>query len=339
METLVCIKPGIFEYVISDKPILKPGHTLLRIKRIGICGTDLHAFEGTQPYFNYPRILGHELAGEIVAFDGLNGFRIGENVTFIPYFNCGHCKACQTAGFNYCVNIQVCGVHADGGMTEYFLVPSHTLLHGEGLSLDELALVEPLAIGAHGVKRAGVKPGEFVMVIGAGPIGLGTMEFAMIAGAKVIALDVNEKRLEFCSETLKVDHVINANSTDVMAQLEKITAGDLPEVVIDATGNLKAIANGFSYMAHGGKYVLIGLQKEDISFSHPEFHKREGTLMSSRNATRDDFEHVIRSIKNGLIKPLAYITHRVQFDEVKENFSTWLLPESNVIKAMVTIKN
>jgi threonine dehydrogenase-like Zn-dependent dehydrogenase len=337
METLVCTEPGSFKYEQRDMPVLKPKHAIIRIKRIGICGTDLHAFEGTQPYFEYPRVLGHELAGELIAFDDAPGFEIGEQVTFIPYFNCGHCIACLSGGPNYCVNIKVCGVHVDGGMAEYLQVPSHTLLHGNCLSFDELALVEPLAIGAHGVRRAGVKPGEFVLVIGAGPIGLGTMEFARIAGGKVIALDINENRLAFCKERLKVDHTINALSDNVAEQLKNITGGDMATVVIDATGNLKAINNAFQYMAHGARFVLIGLQKGEISFSHPEFHKREGTLMSSRNATAVDFEHVISSMKKGLVDPLTYITHRVKFDEVKADFAGWLKPETGVIKAMVSI--
>jgi 2-desacetyl-2-hydroxyethyl bacteriochlorophyllide A dehydrogenase len=337
MKTLICVEPGRLEYDERDKPVLKEGHAIIKIKRIGICGTDLHAFEGTQPYFEYPRVLGHELAGELIAFDNAPDFKTGEQVTFIPYFNCGHCIACRSGGPNYCVNIKVCGVHIDGGMAEYLMVPSHTLVHGEGLGFDELALVEPLAIGAHGIKRANVRPGEFVLVIGAGPIGLGTMAFARIAGAKVIALDINEARLKFCKEKLKVDFAINALSSDVLQQLNEITNGDMPTVVIDATGNLKAINNAFQYMAHGARYVLIGLQKGDISFSHPEFHKREGTLMSSRNATRADFEHVIDSMKKGLIDPLTYITHRVGFDEVKDSFESWLKPETGVIKAMVSI--
>jgi threonine dehydrogenase-like Zn-dependent dehydrogenase len=208
-------------------------------------------------------------------------------------------------------------------------------LHGEGLSFDELALAEPLAIGAHGIYRAGVGPGEFVLVIGAGPIGLGTMEFARIAGANVIALDINEQRLRFCKDKLKVAHTVNALASNVMGQLKEITNGDMPTVVIDATGSLKAINNAFQYMAHGARYVLIGLQKGDISFSHPEFHKREGTLMSSRNATRSDFEHVIANMKKGEVKPTAYITHRVLFDKVKDEFESWLNPANGVIKAMV----
>ncbi|MGZ3777187.1 MAG: zinc-binding dehydrogenase, partial [Mucilaginibacter sp.] len=234
-------------------------------------------------------------------------------------------------------SLKVGGVHVDGGMVEYLSVPSYSLVHGIGLSFDELALVEPLAIGAHGVGRAAIKEGEFVLVIGAGPIGLGTMEFARIAGAKVIAMDVNESRLDFCKNKLKVDHIINALSSNVVELLKDITNGDMPQVVIDATGNPGAINNAFQYMAHGGRYVLVGLQKGNISFSHPEFHKREGTLMSSRNATRADFDLVMSALAKGLIDPLTYITHRVNFDQVKEEFANWLKPAAGVIKAMVVL--
>lgn len=337
MKTLVCNEPGQFEYKSEEKPLLEKDQSIIKIKRIGICGTDLHAFEGTQPFFEYPRILGHELAGELIEFDNAPGFKTGEAVTFVPYFNCGHCIACRSGKPNCCVNIKVCGVHCNGGMREYLSVPSSSLVHGEGLSFDELALVEPLAIGAHGIRRAEVKEGEFVLIVGAGPIGLGTMEFARIAGAKVIALDVNDNRLQFCKNKLKVEHTINASAPDISEQLYNITNGDMPTVVIDATGNLKAINNAFKYMSHGGKYVLIGLQKGDICFSHPEFHKREATLMSSRNATRADFEHVIASMKNKQVDPTTYITHRVAFNAVKDEFEQWLNPFNGVIKAMVEV--
>jgi 2-desacetyl-2-hydroxyethyl bacteriochlorophyllide A dehydrogenase len=335
MKQLICVNPGKFEYGQTAKPVLSKGRALLKIRRIGICGTDLHAFEGTQPFFTYPRILGHELAGELIEFDDAPDFKKGEAVTFIPYYNCGKCIACRMGKSNCCTNIQVCGVHTDGGMAEYLSVPSDLLIHGEGLSFDELALVEPLAIGAHGVRRADVKKDEFVLVAGAGPIGLGTMEFARIAGAKVIALDINNDRLKFCKEKLNIEFTVNALSENIVQQLAEITNGDMPTVVIDATGNLKAINNSFQYMAHGARYVLIGLQKGDISFNHPEFHKRESTLMSSRNATRADFEHVISSMKKGWVDPGKYITHRVSFDQVKNEFESWLNPANGVIKAMV----
>lgn len=335
MKTLICIKPGEFTYEEREKPVLQKGNAIIKVKRIGICGTDLHAFEGTQPFFEYPRILGHELAGELVEFDEAPGFEIGEKVSFIPYFYCGKCVACRSGLENCCANIKVCGVHVNGGFAEYLSVPSYSLLHGEGLSFDELSLVEPLAIGAHGVRRADVRPGEFVLVVGAGPIGLGIAEFARIAGGKVIVMDINNKRLEFCREKLGVHATINPVEKDALQLLKELTNADMPTVVIDATGNQKAINNAFQYMAHGARYVLVGLQKGEISFSHPEFHKREATLMSSRNATREDFEHVIASMKKGLVKPTTYITHRVQFGEVKDQFESWLKPETGVIKATV----
>ncbi|OJV20595.1 MAG: alcohol dehydrogenase [Dyadobacter sp. 50-39] len=338
MEVLVCTTPGEFAYQLVERPSLTPGNTIIKIKRIGICGTDLHAFEGTQPFFSYPRILGHELSGEILETEGAPGFHVGEAVTFIPYFNCGKCIACRAGKSNCCTSIRVSGVHIDGGMTEYLSIPSDALVHGDGLSFDELALVEMLSIGAHGIRRANVKQNETVLVVGAGPIGLGTMEFARIAGAKVIALDIHEGRLAFCREKLGVSDTINAATDHVLEKLRSITQGDMPTVIIDATGSLKAIHAAFDYLAHGGSYVLVGLQKGDICFNHPEFHKREATLMSSRNAVRADFEHVITCMKKGLIDPTIYITHRAAFDQVKDQFESWLNPAQGVIKAMVEIR-
>lgn len=316
-------------------PVASAGETLLKIERTGICGTDLHAFEGTQPYFSYPRILEHELAATIVETTQ-PGFAAGDAVTIIPYFNCGVCVACRNGRPNCCSRVKVCGVHVDGCMREYLAVPGHSLVHSRGLSLDELALVEPLAIGAHGVSRAGVRAGEFVLVMGAGPIGLGIMEFAAIAGGRVIAMDINNARLAFCSSRLQVEATLNPLEDDAEAVLSAITGGDMPTVIIDATGNLNAIKNAFAWLAHGGRYVLVGLQKGDISFSHPEFHKREAALMSSRNATRADFDQVIACMQNGLIQPAAYITHRVHYHEIKDRFAGWLDPAAGVIKAITT---
>ncbi len=338
MKTLICNSPGIFEYSESAIPELTEDHAIIKIRRIGICGTDLHAFEGTQPYFRYPRILGHELAAELEDAEDLSDFQKGELVTIIPYFYCGECIACRNGKPNCCVNLRVFGVHIDGGMSQYVSVPTYSIVRSNGLSADSLALIEPLAIGAHAVKRADIKPWENVLVVGAGPIGLGTMEFAQIAGANVIALDINESRLTFCQEKIKVKHVINGSHPNVIERLKEVTNGDMPTVVMDATGSLKAINTAFSFMAHTARYILIGLQKESITFSHPEFHKREATLMSSRNATRDDFEHVIACMKKGLIDPTTYITHRVKFDEVKSEFAGWLNPAKGVIKAMVEVE-
>lgn len=332
MKILVCNKPGELTYQEMDEPVSIAGQALLKVKRIGICGTDLHAYEGTQPFFNYPRVLGHELALEVVE---AAGFTRGQAVTVIPYFNCGTCIACRNGKPNCCVQINVFGVHIDGGMKEYISVPVTAIVDGEGLGEDELALVEPLAIGAHGIRRAAVKENEFILVMGAGPIGLGIMEFATIQGANVIALDINEQRLNFCKRRLSVPHIINAITENVMERLQEITRGEMPTAIIDATGNLKAINTGFQYLAHGGRYVLVGLQKENLSFNHPEFHKREATLMSSRNATKEDFVKVVSSMKAGKVNPANYITHRVNFGQVQTEFPKWLDPGSGVIKAMI----
>jgi len=316
MKALVCTTPRQFDYINTEMPASAEGETLLKIERVGICGTDLHAFEGTLPYFNYPRILGHELAATIVQTKAV-GFTAGDKVTMIPYMHCGNCIACKSGKNNCCVNMCVFGVHIDGGMREFVAVPDHALIKSEGLSLDELALIEPLSIGAHAVKRAAVTKGEFVLIIGAGPIGLGIAQFAKIAGAQVIVVDVNDDRLQFCTTNVGIEHAINPLKQDVMVSLNQITSNDMPTV------------------AHGGRYVLVGLQKGNISFSHPEFHKREATLMSSRNADVSDFMHVMDCIKNGLVQPANYITHKVTFSEVATQFETWLDPNSKVVKAMV----
>lgn len=335
MKALLCTTPGVFEYVEKDIPAGRPGYAILKIKKVGICGTDLHAYEGTQPYFSYPRILGHELAGDIIDSGDAKNISEGTPATIIPYFNCGSCVACRNNKPNCCVNIKVCGVHIDGAMTEFLSVPSYSLVHHPTLAYDTLALIEPLAIGAHGVKRANIKPAEFVLIVGAGPIGLGAMQFAAIAGANVIAMDINAARLEFAGKKFNIPYTVNALSADVAEQLLEITSGDMPVAVIDATGNRQSINNAFTYLAHGGRYVLIGLQKDTITFSHPEFHKREATLMSSRNATRKDFDYVIDCIEKKLVDPSAFITHRANFSAVKTVFENWLSPENNVIKAMV----
>jgi 2-desacetyl-2-hydroxyethyl bacteriochlorophyllide A dehydrogenase len=335
MKTLVCSTPGKLEYKSRKKPIIKKDHAIIKIERIGICGTDLHAYEGNQPYFAYPRILGHELAGELIDCDNAPGFRTGEAVTIIPYFNCGTCIACRSGKPNCCVYLQVCGVHVDGGMAEYLSVPSYALVHGEGLSMEQLALVEPQSIGAHGVSRADIKKGEFVLVVGAGPIGMGAMESARQAGGQIIAMDVSSYRLSICTERLGVQYTVDASREEVEAKLRGITNGDMAGLVIDATGNQSAINNSFQYMAHGGRYILIGLQKKPVTFSHPEFHKREATVMSSRNAVRKDFEHVISSMKSGLVNPEAYLSVRTKFSRLKDEFQHWINSQGKVVKVVV----
>jgi 2-desacetyl-2-hydroxyethyl bacteriochlorophyllide A dehydrogenase len=335
MRILTCLKPGEFAYSDTPAPELKSGYAMVKVKRIGICGTDLHAFEGTQPFFNYPRVLGHELAGEIVGIENHANYKVGDQVSIIPYFSCGTCFACTQGKTNCCTTLNVFGVHSDGGMSEFISIPIDSLFKDTSLNLDALALLEPLAIGAHGIKRAQIKPNEFVLIVGAGPIGLGAAAMASLAGAQVIIQDVNQNRLDFAKEKLQIPFSINPNQEDALIALKEITRGNMPRVVIDATGYKKAMEQSFQYISHGGTYVLIGLQLDEISFSHPEFHKREATLMSSRNATREDFQWVADSIGQQKLDPTLFISHRIAFDDVAAQFPDLINPSLGVIKAMV----
>jgi 2-desacetyl-2-hydroxyethyl bacteriochlorophyllide A dehydrogenase len=318
MQTWTCTQPGNFELKETAMPHRASGYSLLKVRAIGICGTDIHAFAGNQPFFQYPRILGHELALEVVESES---FVTGELVTIIPYFNCGDCGACQQAKPNCCEKIQVFGVHIDGGMREYISVEDRFILPGHGLSAYELALVEPLSIAAHGLRRGKIQSGEKVLVMGAGPIGLLTILLAKIQGAQVEVSEPNAARLAFCTDKLGVPA---ASQTSY-------------HTVIDATGNLAAIESGFAKIAHGGQYILIGLQKEAISFIHPEFHKREATLMSSRNATREDFLYVMELLQSKQINASDFISHHISWQEVDTVFPTIHLPEMGVIKAVVKL--
>ena len=338
MRILTCLKPGEFAYSDTPAPELKSGYAMVKVKRIGICGTDLHAFEGTQPFFNYPRVLGHELAGEIVGIENHANYKVGDQVSIIPYFSCGTCFACTQGKTNCCTTLNVFGVHSDGGMSEFISIPIDSLFKDTSLNLDALALLEPLAIGAHGIKRAQIKPNEFVLIVGAGPIGLGAAAMASLAGAHVIIQDVNQNRLDFAKEKLHIPFSINPNQEDAFIALKEITRGNMPRVVIDATGYKKAMEQSFQYISHGGTYVLIGLQLDEISFSHPEFHKREATLMSSRNATREDFQWVADSIGQQKLDPTLFISHRIAFDDVAAQFPDLINPSLGVIKAMVSFE-
>lgn len=323
------------------EPSLEPGHAIVGIRRIGICGTDLHAFRGKQPFFNYPRILGHELAGVIQQIgENDKGLRVGDQVSVVPYMHCGSCSSCRSGKTNCCKNMQVFGVHIDGGMRERVSIPVSHLIGTEGLTLDQSAMLEPLAIGAHGIRRSGLTmgSGETVLVVGAGPIGLGIMALARYAGARVIAMDINEERLAFCRDWAGVAHTIHA-SGDVERQLNDLTGGEGAPIVIDATGSVQSMQNAFSYVAHGGSLVYVGLVKDNITFNDPHFHSRELTLLGSRNATMEDFEKVRQAMAAGYIDTERYITHRVGFAEMIGEFEDWLDPASGVIKAMVQLED
>ncbi len=337
MKYIVCKEPGTFVLEEKSPPKRKEGEALLRITKIGICGTDLHAYQGNQSFFTYPRVLGHELAAEILEIDdNPQGMEPGDKVIIMPYLSCGKCIACRNGKTNCCTDIAVLGVHTDGGMQEIISLPTDILIPSGTLNDKEIAIVEPLAIGAHSLRRAQIQKGESVLVVGCGPIGFGIIKLAQVAGAKVIAMDVNNERLKLAKEAFGVDHLVNALENPLESLLA-CNHNELPTVVIDATGNKKALESGVQYMAHGGKYVLVGHHKGNLSFNHPFIHSRETTLMCSRNATMEDMLKVKEVLESGEFPTEAYITHEIPFVEMIENFDTWLKPETGVVKAMLSL--
>ena len=338
MKGIICEEVGKFVFREDlPEPELQDGEAIVSIRRIGICGTDLHAYRGNQPYFTYPRVLGHELSGIIERIgDNPQGLRTGDQVSVIPYLHCGECRACLSGKTNCCQKMRVFGVHLDGGMRERVSLPVGNLLKTDGLTLDQAAMLEPLAIGAHAVRRSGVGAEDQVLVIGAGPIGLGVMAMARYAGAKVIAMDVNDERLAFCKGWAQAEHTVSALQ-EPKEQLSALTDGNFLPHVIDSTGNISSMEGAFGLVGHGGTLTYVGLVKGNITFSDPDFHAREMTVQGSRNATREDFERVISAIRDGYIDVDRYISHRSPFGEMIGQFESWLNPESKVIKALVEL--
>ncbi|SHI91685.1 zinc-binding alcohol dehydrogenase family protein [Pseudozobellia thermophila] len=336
MKYIVCEKPGTFLMKEKEEPQRNPGEALLKITKVGICGTDLHAYAGNQAFFTYPRILGHELAAEVVEIDdNPKGIRSGDKVVLMPYLSCGKCVACRAGKTNCCTDIAVLGVHTDGGMQERIVVPSDILLPANPLSDSEIAIVECLSIGAHAIRRSKVKAGETVVVVGCGPIGIGIMKFAQIEGANVIAVDMNPRRLDYVKKEIGIEHTV-LGGPQAVEEVSKLTHGDMATAVYDATGHKGALEAGIDFMAHGGRYILVGLSKGDLVFAHPKIHAKETSILCSRNATLADFEYVMKVMEQGKFPTASFITHTVPYTEMISNFDSWLDPANGVIKATVT---
>lgn len=336
MLTITCETPRTLTASDTAKPGRGEDEVLVRIKRIGVCGTDLHIFTGNQPYLSYPRVMGHELSGLVEEAPEGSALEAGDPVYIIPYLSCGQCRACRIGKTNCCRNLQVLGVHRDGGMTEYLSLPQQFVCKAEGITLDQAAMIEFLAIGAHAVRRGAVHADQHVLVVGAGPIGMAVAIFAGLRGAAVTVLDTRADRLAFCAAHLNVAHTVQIGETDI-DDLSRITGGDFFDVVFDATGNPKAMERGFRFVGHGGAYVLVSIVSSDITFSDPEFHKRETTLLGSRNATVEDFETVMAAMRAGRIPSDALNTHRMTLAEVPALFSGLLDPAAGVVKAIIEV--
>ncbi len=336
MLHIVLEKPGSFAAVDQPEPAAAPGTALVRVHRLGVCGTDLHAFAGKQPFFTYPRVLGHELGVEVLdPGDDPHGLQAGDRCSVEPYLNCGHCIACRRGKPNCCTTLQVLGVHTDGGMRPLLRVPTRKLHKSTQLDYEQLALVETLGIGAHAVERAQLTKDDFVLVIGAGPIGLSVIQFAKVSGATLAVMDVSDTRLGFCRK-LGVAHTLKPGATAV-EELKQIGGGDLPTCVIDATGNPGSMAGCFDLPAHGGRIVFVGLFQGDVTFNDPNFHRRELTVMGSRNALPATFREVIRLVEEGRVDTRPWITHRFKLADTPTIFPKDIAGNPAVLKAMIEV--
>ena len=325
VDALVCPEPGRLRLEARPAPRPLPGEVLVRPRRVGICGTDYHIFEGRHPFLQYPRVMGHELAVEVVEAPEGSALAPGEIAVVNPYLACGDCLACRKGRPNCCASVSVLGVHQDGGMTGLMSLPSGHLVRAEGLSLDACAAVEFLAIGAHAVRRGAITEGDRVLVIGAGPIGIGAALFARLAGGEVAIHDRDAQRAEVAA-----------------ALAGAATLADEPpreafDVVLEATGNPQAMEQGFEIVAYCGRYVLVGIVKERIGFSDQDFHRRELTLLASRNATSPDFDRVIAAIRDGHVPGERLLTHRTDLAGAVRDLPRWATDKADLIKAVIEI--
>jgi alcohol dehydrogenase len=339
MKAIRLEKPLHFTYTQIPEPSPPgPGEALVRVHRVGICGTDYGGYLGKMPFFSYPRIPGHELGVEVLATGAdVSHVRAGDRCAVEPYMNCGTCSSCRRGASNCCENLKVLGVMMDGGLCERILLPARKLHPANQLSPEQCALVETLAIGCHAVNRGDPQSGDTVLVVGAGPIGLAVIEFVKLSGAACIVLDLIEQRLAFCRQTMNVPHTILAkgDGTEV-DRLKQLTGGALARVVIDATGNPQSMSQALGFCAFTGRLVFVGITQQEVSFPHaPIMHRRELSLLASRNALPADFTRIIQLIEQGRIDTRPWITHQAPFDAMIGEFPQWLRPEMGVIKAVV----
>ncbi|MDX8494254.1 zinc-binding alcohol dehydrogenase family protein [Mesorhizobium sp. VK22B] len=337
MKAVVCRSPG--DLVLEDRAAPgapPPGWARVAVSHVGICGTDYHIFEGKHPFLAYPRIMGHEVSGTVVERGEGVGLPVGEPVIINPYLACGKCIACRHGKPNCCVRIEVLGVHRDGAMCDEILVPAQNLYPANGLSLADAAAVEFLAIGAHAVRRSLAVQGSRTLVIGAGPIGIGTAIFARIAGFDVSLLDMSTERLNFAEGELGFA-ALDGSKAPATDLVREATSGEGFDLVFDATGNTQSVQSAFAHVAHGGTLVLVSVVKDDITFSDPEFHKREMTLVGSRNALHADFDHVAASIRNGAVPLGKLVTHRTTLAGTPRDLARWAHEKSGLIKAVIEV--
>ncbi len=340
MRAIRLEQPRHFEYVEIDPPGPPgPGQALVKTHRMGICGTDYSGYLGKMPFFRYPRVPGHELGVTVLETGSdVRSVEPGDRCSVEPYMNCQACYACRRGSPNCCEGLNVIGVMIDGGLCERFLVRADKLHVSRNLTFEQLALVETLGIGCHATDRGAPQDGSDVLIIGAGPIGLATLEFTRLTGARITVMDRVESRLDFCRHRYGIENtVVFESSESATEQLRAITGGDMFSLVTDATGSPASMSEALSYVAHTGTLVYVGITTDSVTFPHPALHRPEMTIKGSRNALPRDFGRIIRLIEDGTIDTDPWITHRTPFEAVVAEFDGYTRPESGVIKAMIEV--
>lgn len=338
MRALYIKKPLESEVGEQPKPELMPGHVLVRVRFVGMCGSDLSSFRGKNPLVTYPRIPGHEISAtiETVAEGVPEKFTPGLAVTLSPYSSCGECASCLRQRPNACRNNQTLGVQRDGALTDFITVPHDKLIVADGLGLRELSLVEPLTVGYHAVRRGRVAPADTVVVFGCGGVGLGAIAAAAYHGARVIAVDVDDRKLAIAARAGA--HVgINTKTENLTERLNSLTSGLGPDVVIEAIGTPETFRLAVEIVAFTGRVVYIGYAKDEVRYDSRLFVQKEIDILGSRNALPEDFEGVIRMLNETNFPLEEMVTKVVSLDQVPQTLQEWYSAPASITKILVEL--
>lgn len=339
MKALFLTEVGKSEVREIPKPIPKAGEVLLEVGMVGFCGGDLNGFKGLFPLQEYPNILGHEVGATIVE-KGVNvpeHLLLGTKVTLYPYLACGTCVACRKGRPNACKTNKTMGVRRPGAMTRYITAPWQDVFPSGKLSLRELALVEPLTVGFHAVSRGRVSAEDRVAVLGCGIVGLGAVASAVNRSAQVIAIDLDESKLEVARK-IGVAHTINPSSENLHDRLQEITNGDGPDVIIEAVGSPNTYRSAVEEVAFLGRVVCIGYAKAPVEFNTSLFVQKEIEILGSRNCVgKTDFPDVIEYLESGKFPVEAVISKTIPIEEGPSTLEAWASNPQGIIKIMLNL--
>lgn len=337
MKTIQIVTPGAVRVTQTEKPEPKAGEALLRVLYGGICGADVASYTGNQPFTTYPRIPGHEFSAEIVTVpENDRGLKPGDVVTCNPYFNCGKCYACRRGIVNACHDNQTMGVQRDGAFREYITMPVERIIPGKGLSAKELALIEPFSIGCHALSRARVKPGDNLLIMGAGPIGLFALIKAKAMGARVLIADMLGVRLELAA-AYGADRTVNVKNEDLHDACVSFTEGNGFDICVEACGAPETFLSCINEAAHGADIVLIGNGKRETTFVHSILLKKELNVFGSRNAFTRDFEELIDLVAAGKADVLKMISGVYPIDDAAAAFEDLAHNDGSLAKLLIRI--